>query len=38
MYVLNNSEKDIFLKKIPVLPLKDVLVNDDNFFDSSVIS
>ena len=38
MYVLNNSEKNIFFEKIPVPPLRDDLVNDDNFFDNLVIS
>ena len=38
MYVLNNYEKIFFLKKIPVLPLRDVRVNNDNFFNNSVIS
>ena len=38
MYVLNNSEKNIFFEKNPCTPLRDGLVNDDNFFDSSVIS
>ena len=31
-------EKYFFWKKIPVTPLRNGLVNDDNFFDSSVIS
>ena len=38
MYVFNNSEKNIFFEKIPVLPLRDGLVNNDNFFDNSAIS
>jgi hypothetical protein len=35
IYVLNNSEKKFFFEKIPVLPLRDGLVNNDNFFDNS---
>ena len=31
IYVMNNSEKNIFFEKIPVPPLRDGLVNDDNF-------
>ena len=42
MYVLNNSEKNCFLKKNPCTPPPPQgwsgQVNDDNFFDSSVIS
>jgi hypothetical protein len=38
MYVVNNSEKNIFFEKIPVPPLRDGLVNNDNFFDNSAIS
>ena len=37
MYVVNNSEKIIFWK-IPVLPLRDGLIKNDNFFDNSAIS
>jgi len=36
--VLNNFETNCFLKKIYVPSLRDGLVNDDNFFDNSVIS
>ena len=38
MYVFNKSEKKNFFEKIPVLPLRDGLVNNDNFFDNSAIS
>ncbi len=38
MYVLNNSEKTSFSKKIPVLSLKDGRVNNGNCFNNSAIS
>ena len=38
MYVVNNFEKNVFFEKIPVLPLRDGLVNNDNVFDNSAIS
>ena len=39
MYVVNNFEKHFFFwKKIPVLPLRDGRVNNDNFFNNSAIS
>ena len=38
MYVVNNLEKNIFFFKIPVVPLRDGVVNNDNFFDNSTIS
>ena len=40
MYVLNNSEKNIFFEKksLYFLPLRDGRVNNDNFFNNSAIS
>ncbi|CAF1936156.1 unnamed protein product [Rotaria magnacalcarata] len=38
IYVMNNSGEKLFFEKIPVLPFRDGLVNNDNFFDNSAIS
>ena len=35
---MENSEKNIFFEKIPVLPLRDSVVKKENFFDNSAIS